>query len=237
MTEQQWLTASDPKEMLSFTRTNATGRKLRLFAAASCRVFWECLNLDAIRTTIQTIELYADDQAGDLELARTRSAAHNAAWRARWYSQNEDGYSDPAERAYYKERVGKASEELLRRLYLVAFMAGTTQRLRTDDMPLHGTDPVLVQTTPVLLREIFGNPFRPVTVSPSWLTPAVARLAEAIYEERHMPSGTFDNHRMGVLADALEEAGCDNRDILDHCRAGGEHVRGCWAVDLVLGRE
>jgi hypothetical protein len=80
------------------------------------------------------------------------------------------------------------------------------------------------------LRDIFGNPFRPVTLNPSWRTPTVKQLAEAIYKER-----AFE--RMPILADALEDAGCDNADILSHCRGGGEHVRGCWVVDLVLGRE
>jgi hypothetical protein len=64
----------------------------------------------------------------------------------------------------------------------------------------------------------------------------VVRLAQAAYEERQMPAGTLDNTRLAVLADALEEAGCDNADILAHCRSGGEHVRGCWVVDLILGK-
>ena len=82
----------------------------------------------------------------------------------------------------------------------------------------------------ILLRDIFGNPFRPVAADPKWLTSAVVGLAQAIYEER-----AFD--RMPILADALEEAGCDNADVLNHCRQPGEHVRGCWVVDLVLGKE
>ncbi|MBL8798455.1 MAG: hypothetical protein JNM56_31460 [Planctomycetia bacterium] len=80
-----------------------------------------------------------------------------------------------------------------------------------------------------LLRDIFGNPFRPVAVEPTWLTSTVASLAQAIYDER-----AFD--RLPILADALEDAGCDNADILNHCRQPGEHVRGCWCVDLVLGK-
>jgi hypothetical protein len=87
-----------------------------------------------------------------------------------------------------------------------------------------------------LVRDIFGNPFRPVTLDPCWLTPTVTNLAQAVYDDRQMPSGLFDNQRMGILADALEEAGCHNADILGHLRGGGEHVRGCWAVDLILGR-
>ena len=80
-----------------------------------------------------------------------------------------------------------------------------------------------------LIRDIFGNPFRPVPADPRWLTPTVVALADAIYAGR-----MFD--RLPVLADALEEAGCDNADILTHCRGDGPHVRGCWVVDLVLGK-
>ncbi len=81
-----------------------------------------------------------------------------------------------------------------------------------------------------LLRDIFGNPFRPVTLDPSWLTSTVTALAEGIYANR-----TFD--RLPILADALMDAGCDNADILAHCRSEGPHVRGWWPVDLLLGME
>jgi hypothetical protein len=77
-----------------------------------------------------------------------------------------------------------------------------------------------------ILRCIFGNPFRPVSLDPSWRTPDVRTLAGGIYEERVF-------NRLPYLADALEEAGCTDRTILDHCRDGGEHWRGCWVVDLV----
>src|SRR5262249_11199696 len=72
-----------------------------------------------------------------------------------------------------------------------------------------------------LLRCIFGNPFRPMTLKPKWLTRTVKALAGQIYNDR-----AFD--RMPVLADALEEAGCTVAEVLEHCRNGGEHVRGCW---------
>jgi hypothetical protein len=80
-----------------------------------------------------------------------------------------------------------------------------------------------------LLRDIFGNPFRPVAVDPAWLTSDVLALAKGIYEDR-----AFD--RMPILADALQEAGCDSDDILNHCRGPGPHARGCWVVDLILGK-
>lgn len=80
-----------------------------------------------------------------------------------------------------------------------------------------------------LLRDIFGNPFRPVPFSPSWLTPTVTALAQSIYEDRR-----FD--ALPILADALEEAGCTNDNILAHGRDGSEHARGCWVVDGLLAK-
>jgi len=80
------------------------------------------------------------------------------------------------------------------------------------------------------LRCIFGNPFCPVTGDPGWRTSAVLMLARAVYEERACAW-------MPILADALEEAGCAAQALLDHLREPGLHVRGCWPVDLVLGRE
>jgi len=85
----------------------------------------------------------------------------------------------------------------------------------------------------VRLRCIFGNPFRPLPLDPTWIAwndGTVSKIAQAIYDER-----AFD--RMPILADALEDAGCTDRAILNHCRQPGEHVRGCWLVDLLLGKE
>ncbi|MBA4192081.1 MAG: hypothetical protein C0467_29230 [Planctomycetaceae bacterium] len=79
------------------------------------------------------------------------------------------------------------------------------------------------------LRCAFGNPFRPVYVDPTWLASTVLQLAQGIYQDR-----AFD--RMPILADALQDAGCDNDNILNHCRGDGPHVRGCWVVDQVLGK-
>jgi catechol 2,3-dioxygenase-like lactoylglutathione lyase family enzyme len=81
-----------------------------------------------------------------------------------------------------------------------------------------------------LVRCIVGNPFRPVAVDPAWLRPGVVELARTIYED-------WACDRMPELADALEQAGCANADILAHCREPGPHVRGCWVVDLLLGKE
>lgn len=79
-------------------------------------------------------------------------------------------------------------------------------------------------------RCIFGNPFRPIIIDPRWLTSTVVDLATAIYNEK-----AFD--RIPIMADALMDAGCDNEEIIAHCRVEGQHVRGCWAVDLILGKK
>jgi hypothetical protein len=94
--------------------------------------------------------------------------------------------------------------------------------LRLLDGPAHAA----------LLRELFGNPFRPVSVPPAWREwngRTIPKLAAALYAERRFAE-------MPVLADALEEAGCTDQALLDHCRRAGEHVRGCWVVDLLAGK-
>ncbi len=101
-------------------------------------------------------------------------------------------------------------------------------RARVESLSLDGLGERQFQAA--LLRDIFGNPFRPATIIPLWLTPTVASLAQEMYYSR-------DFSAMPILADALRDAGCDNEEVLNHCRQPGEHCRGCWAVDLVLGKQ
>ena len=81
-----------------------------------------------------------------------------------------------------------------------------------------------------LLRHIFGNPFKPFTLNHFWLTSTVIALAQQMYESR-------DFSAMPILADALQDAGCDNNEILLHCHGPGPHVRGCFLIDVLLGKE
>ncbi len=80
-----------------------------------------------------------------------------------------------------------------------------------------------------LVREIIGNPFRPVAIDPSWLSSTAFALAQGIYDDK-----AFD--RLPILADALQDAGCENADLLNHLRSEGPHVKGCWVLDLILGK-
>jgi len=103
-----------------------------------------------------------------------------------------------------------------------------------EDVPHHvcldAWDSIPPQRQVRILHDLFGNPFRPASIAPSCRTPKLVALAHEIYDNY-----AFD--RLPGLAEALKEAGCDNQEILDHCRAPGPHVRGCWVVDAVLGKE
>jgi hypothetical protein len=114
----------------------------------------------------------------------------------------------------------RAGTELSRQLFTAA---AVLYEGAEDYRPVHQR---MIRT----LHEVFGNPFRPVTFDPRWRTSDVLGLARAIYEDR-----AFD--RLPILADALMDTGCADEQILDHCRGDGSHVRGCWVVDLVLGKE
>ncbi|WP_439625550.1 hypothetical protein [Gemmata sp.] len=82
-----------------------------------------------------------------------------------------------------------------------------------------------------LLHDVLGPlPFRSVASSPEWRTSTAVALAQGMYESR-------DFGAMPILADALQDAGCDSDDVLNHCRGPGPHVRGCWVVDLVLDKQ
>ena len=109
-----------------------------------------------------------------------------------------------------------ASPEELQHVYVHKLLNGERDRNRLDRIANH------------ISRDIFGNPFRPVNFDPRWRTSDTIGLARAIYDER-----AFD--RLPILADALMDAGCEDEQIIAHCRSEGPHVLGCWAVDLVLG--
>jgi hypothetical protein len=90
-----------------------------------------------------------------------------------------------------------------------------------------------------VLRDIVANPFCLAKLGPSvlqWNAGTVKRLAEEAYQERLLPSGHLDPQRLGVLADALEEAGAD-AELVGHLRGPGPHYRGCWCIDLLTGRQ
>jgi hypothetical protein len=199
--------------MLRFLRGRSSARKLRLYAVACCRSIWDLTSDQDIRAAVEIAECYADGRASILDAQDASTVIGSKV-------------------AYFENTAG----------FVAAAASGT---LWSDPMrgALHATRIVLNQIhkgppgnadagqdLAGTLRCIFGNPHRPVTADPHWLTQTVRTLATTIYETR-----AFD--RLPVLGDALEEAGCTNTDILSHCRESDPHVRGCWVVDLVLGKE
>jgi len=226
MTEVEWLACADPAAMLRFVESTASKRKLRLFACICGRSIWNCFADERSKHAIVVAEQFADGQATHEGLA----AAHRAAVAA---------HDDPTVPHHMVEGAAIAAafavcqicaEETPERVYFTAAVVldpfAASEGLR-DIAAAHAP---FYRKQADFLRDLLGNPFRTVTVDPAWLTPTVVSLATTIYDER-----AFD--RLPILADAMEDAGCTNSDLLNHCRQPAEHARGCWAVDLLLGKQ
>jgi hypothetical protein len=207
MTEQEWLQADDPRPMLRFLKNKVPDRKLRLFAVACCRSVWPCITQPRSRTLINATEAFADGSISRTEWEGARSS-HACIY---------EGGAFAARTAAAPDAFGAAW--------------GIPHDIR--DLALRSARWDTCKPT-VLLRDIIGPlPFRPVILDPAWLTwhdGLIPSMAQKMYDSR-------DFSDIPVLADALEEAGCANQDLLSHCRSGDEHVRGCWVVDLLLGKE
>jgi hypothetical protein len=235
VTEAEWLARTDPQPMLDFRQGKVSERKLRLFAAARCRLFrpdWD--DGWPVREAVEAAEQLGDGLAPAGRLARL-----HLPWRDFTRGLSYDT-TDPTGGS----TVLRPSDLGRLLVQVISFPdAGSAARGALHDYLRSYFDggwkdgPRERRAECRLLREVFGNPFRPVTASPAWQAPQVVALAEAAYQERELPSGTLDTARLAVLADALEEAGCTDNDVLNHLRGAGPHVRGCWVVDLLLGKE
>ncbi len=194
------------------TRTKVGKRKLRLLGCGCCRLIWPHLT-EVAHDAVELAEKYADGGAEAWKLDAMRATLTPDLWG----TYTADAPDAPTRTA--------------------AAMAAATLRAgghSVNTYPLSlagycGPNDVANALVCNLIRDIFGNPFRPVAFSPAWRTEAVVALARGMYEAR-------DFAPMPVLADALDDAGCDHPDVLAHCRNPGPHVRGCWVVDLVLGK-
>lgn len=197
----------------------AGARKLRLFMAACYRAVWEFIPHAEFRAAIEAGELFAD--GGGVEPAVAAADAVSdvttvelSPWRTLGWQLTALPMDDPREGGNYETWVRTVGA-------LESTELNTTLFGRTCEQAatLHGQ----------LFRDIFGNPFRPIDFSPGWRTDTAVTLARAMYDAREFSA-------MPILADALQDAGCDSEDILNHCRdTNRPHVRGCWVVDLVLG--
>ena len=219
MTETEWLAGADPTPMLWSLKGKASKRKLRLFGCACCRRVWHLLTFDErCRDAVAVAERFADGKVDNAALSKARTVAG----RAKYPKLNDPVFKS----AGYDLHL--AINEIAR--LNPAFRPGVVSSFLANAVAKTGGDRNQESEAQAhLLRDIVGNPFRPVTLDRSWLTRDVRALAKGIYKDR-----AFD--QMPILADALQDAGCDSEDVLNHCRGPGPHVRGCWVVDLVLGR-
>ncbi len=217
MDEAEWWACADPDRMLKFLGRKYSARKLRLFAVACCRRFWFLLGKTS-RRAVEVAEQFADGGAGLQELDE---AGDLAGGRERVSNRESPAVSATFHDAFKAARGASA--------YAAGWAVASVTPMREWEAAF-GAE---CARHAGLLREIVGNPFRPASVAPrvlAWEGGTVVRIGQGIYEGNRFQD-------LPVLADALEEAGCDDSDLLAHCRESGEHVRGCWVVDLLVGRE
>lgn len=259
MTEAEWIACTDPVPMLNFFHGKECDRKMRLFLVACSRRAWHLLTDERSRDAVEVAERFVEGLASEEE----REAASHAAVEA--VSATFDVFQSLAmtdNTGSVPHEYGSPEKDIFHAANCVATTIEPRERLIWGKDGPHYTPvcaalnaawaiwgwrgnnyeaAVAAETAEQfaqhrLLHCIFGNPFRPLTINPIWLTPTMTNLAAAAYEERSLPSGQLDTARLAVLAAALEETGCQDAAILDHLRSDGPHVRGCWPVDLILGK-
>jgi hypothetical protein len=236
-TEEEWRVWEFIYPILSLFKPEQVGeRKPLLFTAACMRRQWHWPDVEKYRWAIEALEQQADNPiAGEEALAvaaalrKVRESSTDVMGGMYWQMSidyREEPETDPWEIAW-----GTAG----------AMLIAAARRLRVSaGLPDHRPEPeewALEERSQCdLLRCIFGNPFRQSAPERTWRNATVVALAAATYEERILPDGRLDPFRLVVLADALEEAGCTDREFLGHLREPGPHVRGCWAVDTLLDK-
>lgn len=228
MTKQGWLVATDLVPMMDFLGQKASQRKVRLFAVTCCHWVTQLGAETPLLKSLGVAERFADGTATADELAQANEASNEV------YQECEEELSVAASRAVLAGTGGQGDDPEITKLQDAADIVSQTTEavIRRSDFAYtaRGCGGRYTHSDPVVwLRDVFGNPFRPAALDPSWLTSDVVALAQGIYNEK-----AFD--RMPILADALQDAGCDNAEVLDHCRGPGPHVRGCHVLDMLLGK-
>lgn len=226
MTEAEWLESTDPGEMY-FRVVKPLGvsqRRLDLYCFACAHLVLHLIEDEKVRRVFEWLGEHPGLRATSTAAGLVRYLFHGRRAQALYdaHLRREQSVSGAAVHVAYDFWAG---------WYEYAF-PNLGEYFTDPGAPYRGAlreDPRTY--LPAVLRDICGNPFHPVAFSPDWRTSTAVAIAQQMYESR-------DFSPMPLLADALEDAGCDNADILEHCRdAKVPHVRGCWAVDQVLGKE
>lgn len=212
MDEATWLACDDARRLLAAVRSRCSERKLRLAACACCRAVWVLVTDRRSRRAVEAAERHADSLADDGLLLDRYPAAVSAAHKIERKFGEDDPRLAVATAASYTALTDPAED-----------VARFTINQLLPALPADGHARLCAT-----LREVLGNPFRPVAVPPESVSPAAQAVARTVYDE-----GQFAE--LPVLADALEDDGCSCRELLEHLRSAGPHFRGCWALDAVLG--
>jgi hypothetical protein len=228
MTEAEWLKTKIPLYMLREFPGEWDARKARLFWCACCRRY----GLSSDERMRRLLEAAEDHSEADTTWFARRFPALFGLYRA-----SDAGHVKFRHYLTLRGFFNTPPDSLLRFVEILAPSSarGTLLKAGQDPWsaecarPFNEAEGVVNNWLSAALREVFGNPFRPVALNPAWLTSDVLALARQMYESR-------DFGAMPILADALQEAGCDHINVLGHCREPGEHVRGCWVIDMLLGK-
>jgi hypothetical protein len=220
MTEAEWLVCDKPEQMLLALQDWASERRFRLFTCACLRRIWHLLAAGAQREAILLAEKYTDEERDKERVTSAGRAADEERDKEREMSAGRAAWETPD---YFWSNV----------CYDLTYGNGWTAASRVENVlakhPMCSRDERRIEHL-ALIRCIFGNPFRSAVLNSSWLTSTVRSLARGISTENAFSA-------VPILADALQDAGCANEDILNHCRSEGLHGRGCWVLDLLLDNE
>lgn len=247
MTESGWLESKYPDAMLAFLREAElqTDRKFRLFSCACVRRVRRMLTDERSQLALEVAERYADHLASQEELAAAHADAERALQASIPILTPEDNYAHLAMDAVrfasilnmpsfpdlVSTRAGAAFAQSLVQGVEESVQRGVWDEAFRREMAAQA----------LLLRELFGPlPFRHVPIESRFLTAnggLISSLALAAYEHRQLPQGTLEPERLLVLADAVEEGGGADQEVLTHLRSPGQKVRGDWALDILLNKD
>ena len=249
MTESEWLVCDDANPMFHCLSkaTRLTERKVRLFAVACCRRIAYWFTDPALGAALDVAERYADGLASEAELTAADQAALAVEEQLETEAEDDPARANAADAFYHAAKavgqtvcldhpdcrfIYRMRDTILHVAHTAAFAATADPWDREEDRHTAWGRAERTERRQLadLVREVFGNLFRTCSLDQHGLTSTVFGLAQAIYDER-----AFD--QLPILADALEEAGCTDADILRHLRGPGPHARGCWSLDLLLGKE
>jgi hypothetical protein len=233
MNASEWWMCSAPEGILSWLGRSADDRCLRLFCCACCRLIWPLIADEPSRKAVEISERFADGLVSSSDLHTAEAAVRGlrcsvaGGWLGAWAAAESAGSDARVAAAWVPAWAAEAAGEAAARSSVAADESAPAEEIAAAMWRQQR------QLQCALLRDIFPNPFHPSVGLEQdclrWKNSAVVQAAQASYDRG-------DCQDLSHLARLLEKAGCNHEDILGHCRASSGHVRGCWALDLLLGK-